>query len=116
MRQDRLVRRVQRKECVAVAHVHVVGFDALVLLADEGPKLVELDRRNVEVAEIVVMQAVASYTDANTKAHDRVAVNAREAFDGTNAHALGQSADDGDLLVKRKNVGICHLTYPTRGC
>jgi hypothetical protein len=46
----------------------------------------------------------AAPSDARTKTHDRVAVNAGQAFDATDAHALGEGGDDVNLLFAGKVV------------
>ena len=43
-------------------------------------------------------------TNASGEAHDRVAMDAGQALDRANRTALSQGADDGDLLIERKNI------------
>jgi len=50
------------------------------------------------------MQLGAAATDAGTKAHDCVAVNAGQSLDGADRHALCESGDDLDLLIAGKDV------------
>jgi hypothetical protein len=65
--------------------------------------------------------------DARGKAHDRVAVNASQALNGANATAFGESGNNTNLLVVRKNVhganpwvaglaGSRTLESPRRSC
>src|SRR5262249_22260598 len=52
-----------------------------------------------------VVQASAAHADADAKAHDGVAVDAGHAFNAADATALGESANDLNLLVAREVHG-----------
>lgn len=51
-----------------------------------------------------VVQFSAATANAGAKAHDGVAVNAGQALDGANRHALSEGSDDLNLLVAVKVV------------
>src|SRR5579864_6572135 len=74
------------------------------LLADERPQCVHFDpafpKRNHEA----VMQLGTAAPNPRDKAHNRLAVNARQPFAGPDAHAFGQATDDLDLLVSGKKA------------
>jgi hypothetical protein len=50
------------------------------------------------------MEASAADPDLEAKAHDRVAVDAGQPFDGANRAAFGEGCDDHNLLFEGKNV------------
>lgn len=85
----------------------VADADVRLLLADESPNLVNLDARAWQVDHFLIKDCLACFTNANAKAHDRVAVNAGHAFNAADAVALGEGADDRCLLFGGKNV--CHV-------
>lgn len=86
--------------------VRIAHADVAVFLADVAPDFVKLQTVAAKVTHRAVHhgRAALSYTDS--KAHDGIAVNARDALNGADAGTLSQSADDGDLLVGIEYV--CH--------
>src|SRR5665213_3943441 len=102
---DRAGGRGEGNEGILIAgHSQVFATDVFLLAADKCPQLVQLQPANAQAVHGAVMKGSAASADANTKAHDGVAVNARKALNGADAHALGESGDDLDLLVAGKVV------------
>ena len=61
-----------------------------------------------------VVKPRAAFADANTQAHNRVAVYIGQALSGADRAAFGQCADDLDLLLKRESVHSGPPVLPTR--
>ncbi len=87
-----------------IAFCRFAPISAPLLLADETPNLVKLDTRDLKAVDSAVMEIDCAESDAGRKPHDRIAMNARHALNGTNARAFAERADDGALLVKRKDI------------
>jgi hypothetical protein len=82
----------------------ILAGDVFLLAADERPQLVQFQTAGANADEHPVMQFGRTTAHAGAKAHDCVAVNAGQAFDGADAHALGEGGDNFNLLVARKVV------------
>src|SRR5579864_2942057 len=74
------------------------------LLANERPQFVHFDPANPKPDHNPVVQLGTPAPDPRAKAHDRVAMDAGQPFDGPDAHAFGQATDDLDLLVPGKEA------------
>jgi hypothetical protein len=81
-----------------------MALHALLLLADVGPQLVQLDTADTKPDHYAVVQLGASAPDTSTKAHDRIAMNASDPLDGADRHALGEGGDDFNLPVAGEDV------------
>jgi len=102
---DCLGRRRHADKRVLIALVrYLMALDALLLLADVAPNLVKLQATGPDTDHHAVMEFGAATTDAGTKAHDGIAVDASDALSGADALAFGEARDDKYLLVAGKNV------------
>ena len=86
----------------------MVRAHALLLLADVGPQLVQLDHVHRQAPHHFVMQGSAASPDPGAKPHDRIPVDASQPPsqppDAADAHALGQGGNDGDLPIAGEDV------------
>jgi hypothetical protein len=88
---------------------HYPGLNLVALLADVAPYLVKLDPIDADIPHKCVVELCAAYADGNTKAHDRVSVNASQPLGGTDRTAFGERGDNGDLFFASEYVhGAIH--------
>jgi hypothetical protein len=78
--------------------VDLVALDVLLLLADIAPNFVQFDAAGADANHHAVVQFGAAATDAGTKAHDGIAMDAGKALSGADALAFGEAGDNYDLL------------------
>ena len=83
--------------------------DVLFFLADESPDFIHLQSFARQVAQFGIHQSGAALADTNAKPHDRIAMNARHAFDGADARAFAEIANDCDLRFGVKVVGHIYI-------
>ena len=59
----------------------IVNRDMFFLLPNKAPNLVKLQALAREIAHLGIQKCCAAFADLHAQSHDRVAVNARDAFD-----------------------------------
>jgi hypothetical protein len=101
---DGAARGGQRDVGVLIALLRFMRPRALLLLANEGPQLVQFQPAGAKADHATIVQLRAAAADPERQAHDCVAVNARKALDGADRHALTEGSDDFDLLLAWKEV------------
>lgn len=102
---DRLRRCRHAEEDILVADLNSVRRRAAaLLLADEGPRLVQLETRDLETMDRPVVKLDRAEADASGETHDRIAMGAGQALSRADGTALSEGTDDGDLLLERKDV------------
>lgn len=96
---DRLRGAGKSDERVLIAHHVGVAFDnLLLLLADVGPNLIQLDAVDLKVAHHATVEFGAAFTDLYGKAANRVAMDAGQALGRADRAALGKGGDNGGLF------------------
>ncbi len=85
-------------------HGNVFTDDVFLFAPDECPQFVQLQAASADADKHAVMQLGATTADTRAKAHDRIAVNASQPFNGADRHALSEGGDDFNLLVAGKVV------------
>ncbi len=102
---DRLLRSGDADENVLVAFGRdLMGLHVLLLLADEGPHLVQLETVDPDANHDAVVKLEAAATDTQSQGGDGLAVDARDPRGGSDAHALSQGGNDLNLLFASENV------------
>ena len=76
------------------------------LFADETPNFVDFDLAAIQIAEPFMLNLGATLPDADSKPHDRIALNVQCALNRPDAAALCQHCDCHDSLFGWKIV--CH--------
>ena len=102
---NHLALRCQGQPQVAVALLgRAVRLAVVLLLLDERPRFVKLEKRHLQLAHGRVMQPVTCLADAEAEPHDRIAVNAGQPSNGPDRHAFGQQGEHLHLAGWRKLV------------
>ena len=106
---DSLLRSGHADENVLIAlHRDLVLFHVLLFLADEGPRLIELQPLGADTDHHAVVKLHAAHADAIGEAANGAAVNAGQARGGTDADAFAKGGNDFNLLFAGEYVHEAH--------
>ena len=76
---DDFGQRINRQPQIAVSLLGwMVVLHMMLFLLNEAPGLINLDERNLEITEVLVMQAMTALADPQTEPHDGVSVDVSE--------------------------------------
>lgn len=101
-----------RNECVSVAKILIVlGTNALLLLAYEGPKLVALNVAHFDIADLIGHNALALLASENQQLENRCVMNLGNALDGRNGITFEQEFEDHLGLLDRQ-VHAVQVIFP----